>query len=221
MAVQYPNQTNKLIVGSLAITMILIAWLIVPFRLLEALQDPEFSSLYKGLTWTVLFGVMGFTLAWGLDPNVEIRTGKQDLWIGVFYSIVFLGIATLINAIFLHGAEAVNLIGGRTSMTKGDRFLLSYAAAINEELFFRAGLQRIFIKLLPDNPFFWVTGVFMSATIFSLYHKFVYGTQGASPFVYLFLLGATAGLGQLITKRLSVSFLVHVDNNILAFFWGG
>jgi len=217
MALQYPKQVNKLIVGSLAIGMILLAWLLVPFKLLE-LKNTH-PDLYDALEWTIIFGLMGFALAWGLDPNIEVRTGKQDLVQGVLYSVVFLALGFLLNYLFIFGQQTYSLLGD-TSMSNETRLLASYSAAINEELFFRAGLQRIFIRLMPDNPFFWVLAIFASATIFSVFHVYVYGTQGPQPFLYLFFLGSMAGLGLLVTKRLSVAFLIHAENNLLSFFWG-
>lgn len=217
MAMHLPKEANKMIVGSLAIIMILISWLLVPFKLLEL--KGTHPDLYDALQWTIIFGIMGFSMAWGLDPNIEVRTGKQDFIQGLLYSVIFLALAFLLNYLFIFGQHTYSLLGD-TAMTKGERLLSSFSAGINEELFFRAGLQRIFIRLMPDNPFFWILGILLSSTIFSVFHVYVYGAQGAQPFLYLFFLGSMAGLGLLVSKRLSVAFLVHTENNILAYLWG-
>lgn len=75
---------------------------------------------------------------------------------------------------------------------------------LGEELFFRAGLQRLLAKCMPVNGAIW-----LSAAIFSLMHFQFFG------FVPRFMLGAVFGYLYFISGSIWVSALAHALNNSL------
>lgn len=209
---------NKIVLGPVAGTLIVLSWLLIPFKILQLANDPAYGSLYNAFLITNLLGMMGVILGLMLamfSPSVEARNwgARGELTSGLGYGALFLALFFILNLIMLSTAEQFL---GATNLSRGDRILLSYNAAINEELFFRFAIQQFLIWILPADPMMWFVAVFFAAGLFSLFHIRVYGSYGLAPFLYLFFLGFMAGTSMLVSGYLLAAFTVHGGNNALA-----
>jgi len=224
MAFSSSSRGNKMTVvfGSFSKWFALTIYAILFLYLLGKIKSED-PTLYQAMEWGIMLALIGVVIGGVLTGMsfVETATGREDFIQGIQFSVIFLAIGFVFNWIFVFSRHAYSLVGDAAVLNKGERFLASLAAALNEELFFRFAVQRMVQALVPDNPVGWSISVGVSATMFATFHVYVYGARGIMPFVYLFILGAMAGLGLATTKRFSVPLLIHVENNVLALLWGG
>ena len=216
-----PKGVNRVKVGPVGSIMIVASILLLPLRLLRVLAKPEHDLLWRGSLVTFFLGIAGLALglfiSWR-NPVYESSTygGMEELTVGVKYGAVFTALLFLINALVLTSSTK---IFGDVTISPIDKIFISYHAAINEELFFRFGLQQFFMRLLPNNPIMWGLAIIGSSFVFSLYHIEVYGTMGIQPFIYLFILGCMAGSSMLFSGYLISAFMTHGFNNAIALYY--
>jgi len=146
--------------------------------------------LISGLT-------MAFLLArvrpdWHLDPK---EWTSILMWTGVSMGAIFL----------------VNLVRHlRFETTPMDPRLFSVLIGISEEVFFRVFLCAWLVLMVGE-----MFGIFLNASIFALYHVFVYSQQ---PSALLIIFGAGLILGYVFVKsrRASPVMLAHCLVNLIA-----
>ena len=201
------KKPNNYKIGLVAMMLVVIA---ATLPLFINLGEPSYQ-----LMGFILMLCLGFMGTWVYSEH-KLAGGGTSVAMAGQMMVVMSGLmgGFLIVILNVGVGRGANLLLGSIDPTL---LYLVMLAGVAEELFFRGFLQSYFRSVFSPLKSRWtVTGisVFLSASVFMLYHFYAY--QGTTPMLVMFAIGCGFGVLYDLTKDIGAPMVAHVLNNTFA-----
>lgn len=214
----HPEVINEMILDPYSLIMVAFSTIVLIYYVTYINLFPTVAvSALAGLVIGAMGLILGFMIG-VLNPKVFGQT-RLDMFTPSVRGTETLALVVILLGLTSFGLQVLVKVAAPQAVinaptTPFDRFLYLQAMAVMEEVFFRYFLFRFFRGALFKN---WILGAIVTSSIFGfVYHQVVYGFN--IPLMFMAFIGSMlyCFAGQL-TRRLSVSQMLHQGQNLVSF----